>query len=87
MTPALTPEQWDRLRADPYARNREFGTEDRQAIAARALYGESFGFTRADVALLRVLADRDGETGAYTRSTIRELADRIAALLPPDTEP
>ena len=50
-------------------------------LAALALYGQPFGFTRADVQMLRNL-DRFGRT--LVGDGARDLADRIEALLPPE---
>ena len=50
------------------------------AVAALCLYGQPFGFSQADVELLREEAARmDFNWG----SGLRSIADRIAALLPP----
>jgi hypothetical protein len=57
-------------------------TDERHALAALALYAQSFGFRREDVGLLR-----DAATGkAYLADNIElsDLADRIEALLPPE---
>lgn len=54
--------------------------EDRHALAALALHGQPFGFTWGHVDALReVIADA---TGANL-GPLHDLADRIAALLPP----
>jgi hypothetical protein len=58
----------------------------RHAIAALALHGESFGFTWADVDLLRTLADNHADRLEGYGVPHRDLADRIAALLPPREE-
>lgn len=59
--------------------------EIRHATAALCLYGQPFGFTQEDVDFLRQQASgaeasdsRGADVGAFT-----DLADRIAALLPP----
>ena len=68
---------------------------DRHAIAALALHGQPFGFTRADVALVRgVIADVDHGHGdgcfrgpcccKDRMGRLFSLADRIEALLPPE---
>ena len=58
----------------------------RHAIAATALHGQPFGFTREDVALLREHftwdVTCDVSEGAARSGT--SLADRIEALLPPE---
>lgn len=64
----------------------ELPHEDRHALAALALYGQPFGFTQGDVAMLFGIAHHfqafPGDR-AYT-DRIAGLAKRIAALLPPD---
>lgn len=50
-------------------------------IAAFALHGQPFGFTREDVAMLRVFASPP-DAPAFT--PLLDLADRIEALLPPE---
>jgi hypothetical protein len=64
-------------------------TDDNHAIAAIALYGQEFGFTRADVELLRYASSGRWETGSVEEAeaeeaAMRDLADRIEALLPPE---
>jgi hypothetical protein len=70
--------------------------QERHALAALALYGQTFGFTREDVEMLREEADdvvkeafEAGERVAASRNpralSILALADRISALLPPET--
>jgi hypothetical protein len=54
----------------------------RHGIAAFALWGQPFGFTREDVAELRMLATRNYEIDP---EALRSLAERISALLPPET--
>jgi hypothetical protein len=55
--------------------------ELRHALAALCLYGEPYGFTREDVEFLGMMAQAsDPMFGNFARS----LADRIAALLPPE---
>ena len=55
----------------------------RAPLAAFALAGQPFGFSQADVELLRQAAERpQGETSA---AALRDLSQRIAALLPPGT--
>ena len=62
--------------------------EDRHALAALALHGQPFGFTRKDVALLRSIAHNRGLGaaigGPQPDEQLRDLAARIAALLPPE---
>lgn len=59
--------------------------EYRHALAALALYQQPFGFTREDVDRLRAFAIRDSRThGPHETHWAWHLADRIAALLPPE---
>lgn len=103
VTPALTPEEWAMLGVDgsPICgqgdEDREYAARKCHAVAARALYGQPFGFTWEDVDALRDGADYirradEGESGYYhapgaptapdLAGLLREIADRIAALLP-----
>jgi hypothetical protein len=73
----------------PWGPRRRFTYEEKlHAVAAMALYDQPFGFTRADMYLLvdeANLHDRQGTSDDVRRSSrLRELAARIAALLPPD---
>lgn len=70
--PALTPEQWADLFANPY----DWEQYDHGA-AAIALHGQPYGFAQADVEFLRDIAQDLNAIQAET------LANRIAALLPP----
>ncbi|HET8623720.1 MAG TPA: hypothetical protein VFM14_09185 [Gemmatimonadales bacterium] len=55
----------------------------RAALAAFALLDQPFGFSHADVAVLRAAAElQQAETSA---TALRDLRRRIAALLPPET--
>lgn len=86
---ALTAEDWavvlsEDLSADDEWENRFAETCGRHETAARALHGQPFGFTWEDVDLLlaetSILAPvRDEEEG----QALYDLANRIAALLPP----
>lgn len=59
--------------------------ETRHKIAAVALCGQEFGFTREDVALLREgLAYEQADYLPETIPLFNSLAARIQALLPPD---
>ncbi|MGN6393397.1 MAG: hypothetical protein ACTHM9_14280 [Gemmatimonadales bacterium] len=53
----------------------------RAPLAALTLAEQPFGFTPADVALLRAAAD--GHAGGDAATALRDLARRIADLLPP----
>jgi len=61
--------------------------DDRHQLAALALYGQPFGFTREDVAAIREargpLDGRCSHFGADEQFDYGSLADRIEALLPP----
>ena len=60
--------------------------ERRHALAALALHGQPFGFTRDDVEHVRLVAGQCDalRLGPSHASVLRDLADRIAALLPPE---
>lgn len=91
--PAMTPEEWEDVEPVPA----DEGYDDAiyslaspgltlrglHALAARALFGQPFGFTRADVELLRELATPQGDWYREDERLV-DLADRIAALLPPE---
>ena len=85
ISPALTPEEW----ADVLAVGACVAlthAKTRKAEAAILLYGQPFGFTREDVVMLRcveVVCRR--ESLVEPASSMASLADRIAALLPPET--
>ena len=97
--PALTPEKWrEALRWAPQRVLCDFGppvgvhyVEEsvRHALAALALHGQPFGFAREDVATLRSWIWQDDAVGAgfAMRDRLVSLADRIAALLPPEPTP
>lgn len=89
--PALTPEEWNTkelliaelhedgvLLVGDYGAPRSVDGQERHALAALALYGQPFGFTRDDIALLRAYA----HGGSDMR--FQDLADRVEALLPPE---
>lgn len=94
MAPALTPDEW----RDQIANCTKGDPRVSHAVAALALHGQPFGFTRADVSELRAAAKRAlersvDEVGAFaetdwtmlnTSNRLHALADRIAALLPPE---
>lgn len=72
--------------------NRAWSPDVKHAVAAQCLHGEPFGFTHEDVAFLRRAADSEEASfhhdGLYIPNEVpgafRSLADRIAALLPPN---
>ena len=95
MTAALTAEEWARWfslddepdQVDTWSQHdvlvqayncAEVGGE--HGVAATLLYGQPFGFTRKDVRFLRTMV-------SIYRSApqLESLADRIEALLPPET--
>lgn len=91
--PALTPEQWVEMLRDPqwYAYHRDGHAPalprlgSRHALAAAYLFGQPFGFTQQDVEILRREADiiEQDTPDADDVVRYRNLAARIAALLPP----
>lgn len=102
--PALTPEEWAdekmwNASPDPeMIGHGEEGPKGLHRIAARALHGQPFGFTRDDVDRLRkahpfTMTFPDGTEVAgvqldwVTAEQVADLADRIEALLPPRDKP
>lgn len=86
MTPALTAEEWAQVRTGFY----DLRTMSQHAVAALHLGGQPYGFTHADVAMLRGAAgDYEGRGGFFeTGRQLMALAERIEALLPPlDVKP
>jgi hypothetical protein len=91
--PALSSEEWERAQNPRTDFNEATIVARPHARAALALIGRPFGFTREDVRMLRETARRDDEelrTGNNARTDIdsdalRNLADRIEALLPPES--
>ena len=59
--------------------------EHLSALAALCLHGQPYGFTRGDVGRLRQVADAIAYDPDEDRD-LRDLADRIEALLPPKEE-
>ena len=96
MKPALTPEEWSNA-SDPdiwpgllYEKSYLWGKERPQAVAAMCLRGQPFGFTWEDVKLLIDAANvyelgytDEGGVDRPNRE-LRDLADRIGSLLPPE---
>lgn len=69
-----------------YYRIAAVSPEECHALAALALYGQPFGFTREDVVLVRVVAEEwsgDMSISGYT-ARLNSIAKRIEALLPPE---
>jgi hypothetical protein len=97
IVPALTAEQWAalELRAvtgdaavdedDGYLHTQDvlWVGKERQGIAALALHGQPFGFTWEDVDRLRYIAERVPMERVGDDEGLSNIADRIAALLPP----
>lgn len=92
--PALSAEEWTEaldsyggdISVPPYPPDEkvEFYNSPRR-LAAICLFGQPFGFTRYDVAMLRRTADHYDESGAVG-NWHRDLANRIEALLPPEKQ-
>ena len=57
-------------------------SEMRRAVAAHALHCQPFGFTQMHVDELR--GGADAMDGTFLAICMRDIADRIAALLPPE---
>jgi hypothetical protein len=79
--PALTPEEW-RDWLDTGQACFRCGDPHAHGDAAAALYGQPFGFTRADVVTLIHFGDTL-DVAEGVRPYFYGLAARIAALLPP----
>lgn len=56
------------------------GGKERHALAALALHGQPYGFTRDDVRSLRAAAEM---LGGVSERSLLSVASRVAALLPP----
>lgn len=89
--PALTADQWAgkgiAIDGEPGWHNTH-GEEsvpsgDRHAVAALCLYGQPFGLTREDVKTLRTFR-RQMLATSEEWARVKDLADRIEALLPPE---
>lgn len=81
MKPALTPEEWGRY---GLSGAKTLPMENRWGLAAMALLGQPYGFTRADVKLLRAIRFVPGlGFDPEEVEALHDLADRIEALLPP----
>jgi len=93
--PAIPPEEWSTAGRPPHGAYVGFTVEDDRTwhrVAAVALHGQSFGFTREDAEKLGIMrlylmagASMAGSGAPPSRYAIwlDSLADRIAALLPP----
>jgi hypothetical protein len=62
--------------------DRSIPLEPAHAVAALSLFGQPFGFTREDVKALLYTLDDAGKCG--TDDILQSIAERIAALLPPE---
>lgn len=83
--PALTRRQWEEITRLPFgeATWRASGTMyGRHGVAAVALHGQAFGFTREDVDILRASVE-DPQAAYVNYHRLLDLAVRIEALLPP----
>ena len=72
----------------PFGPDRRFTMEEKRlAVAAIALHNQPFGFTHEDEALLEAQArfceGRGAPGDRETAARLRDLQDRISALLPP----
>jgi hypothetical protein len=96
--PALTPARWASYRrlcedigGSPSTEMLGDHAETEHELAALALHGQPFGFTREDVALLDRAARNAGPLCEYSDeesiaelvARYRDFAARLAALLPP----
>lgn len=84
-----TPLPW--LKITWRSAQEEYFIGRRHAVAALALYGQPFGFTREDVEAVEsaydVLFDHNVGPVSPTMARLWSLRDRIAALLPPPESP
>jgi hypothetical protein len=92
--PALTAEEWAKrisaggaemrhMEIAEFRDGTKVGFAPTHAAAAIALYDQPYGFTWADVDHLRgIVHEYEVEQGSYD-ALLDEIADRIAALLPP----
>jgi hypothetical protein len=95
MYPAMDAEDWRYFLAGGVRKHTlqdavEAGERGRRdlspyGLAALALYGRDFGFTPQDVDDIRTVLDYEVEYGGPTHQRLRNLAERIAALLPPSS--
>ena len=97
--PALTAEEWaaqlsldtgerrSRLREAVFEAD-EGGELTRHGLAALALYGQPFGFTRRDAVVIRMCAAMVNDSPEAKKMAERalETAAKIEALLPPETK-
>lgn len=106
ITPALTAEDWEELAGKPglfewismtnpdhrrMVMLHKFEQDNLHGVAAVALHGQPFGFTREDVAYLRAMAKRPDQPGVLSitvasggKTLPHSLADRLESLLPPE---
>jgi len=62
------------------------GEWTRHELAAKALHGQPFGFTREDIDVLDTAIMYDPTTGRHGMA-LGAIRDRIEALLPPEVDP
>ena len=89
MKPALTPEEWAHREKWGAIAVGSASDPRPHALAALALHGQPFGFTREDVEWLREMVDSDTnpETAPVEFNAMcLSLAARIEALLPPEAK-
>lgn len=88
--PALTAGEWDKALNDNEGGDQRwnfhigFSDEDQHIVAAYCLHNQPYGFTREMLGMLR-----NAQESWYPvsgRQAWREIADRIEALLPPESE-
>lgn len=96
LRPALTAREWKSIQRD----NRsvfvcgnvddgmaELEGEERHQVAAKCLYGQTFGFTEDDLRLIRHVpfASYKGAGRVEEYQRLQTIGDRIAALIPYDS--
>lgn len=86
--PALTAEEWagasGKIGVSTQLATIMFASGRNHALAAACLHEQPFGFTREDVIVLRAAQDRiNFEAIDRGIPSVKDLADRIEALLPP----
>ena len=85
VTPALTPEEWARHLSTNFPQVYIPHPERYwHAVAARALHGQPFGFTRNDVEAMREIVRFLKLAGHLGTLYAENVTDRIEALLPPE---
>lgn len=84
--PALTPEEWALLFDGDISWSGTLLCDNPHGAAAAAIHGQPYGFTREDVRAIRDLvgAWRSWSVMNAKGDHFESIADRIAALLPPE---